>query len=110
MLRAKAEIRFTLEGKNYVPDDQFRIAFNFGDGLIFSGTIRSNHAEYLQGEKYLTNVEFFTVEDEAYTALEPILIKGKTVSLCAGKRILGVAVLQDFVYEFEATAMNNAVS
>ena len=98
MLHAKAEIQFTLEGKNYVPDDQFRIAFNFGDGLIFSGTIRSNHTEYLQGEKYLTDVEFFTVEDEAYAALQPILRKGKTLSLCAGKRILGVAVLQDYDY------------
>jgi len=98
MLRAKAEIQFTLEGKNYVPDDQFRIAFNFGDGLIFSGTIRSNHSEYLQGERYLTDVEFFTVEDEAYAALQPVLKKGKSLSLCAGKRMLGVAVLQDFSY------------
>jgi hypothetical protein len=98
MLRAKAEIQFTLEGKNYVPDNQFRIAFNFGEGLIFSGTIRSNHTEYLQGEKYLTDVEFFTVEDEAYFALQPLLTKGKTLSLCAGKRILGVAVLHDYSY------------
>ena len=98
MLRAKAEIQFTLEGKNYVPDNQFRIAFKFGEGLIFSGTIKSNHAEYLQGERYMTDVEFFTVEDDAYVALKPVLHKGKTLSLCAGKRILGVAVLHDYTY------------
>ena len=98
MLRAKAEIQFTLEGKNYVPDNQFRIAFNFGGGLIFSGTIRSDHTEYLQGEKYLTDVEFFTIEEEAYAALQPVLQKGKTLSLCAGRRILGIAVLQDYTY------------
>jgi len=98
MLRAKAEIQFTLEGKNYVPDNHFRIAFSFGEGMIFSGTIRSNHSEYLYGKKYLTDVEFFTVGDEAYSALKPLLSKGKTLSLCAGKRILGVAVLQDYSY------------
>ena len=98
MLRAKAEIQFTLEGKNYIPDDQFRIAFNFGDGLIFSGTIRSDHTEYVQGKKYLTDVEFFTIEDEAYVALQPVLKKGKTLSLCAGKRMLGLAVLHDYSY------------
>jgi hypothetical protein len=81
MLRAKAEIQFTLEGKNYVPDNYFRIAFNFGEGMIFSGTIRSNHTEFIQGEKYLTDVEFFTVEDEAYVALQPLLSKGTTLSL-----------------------------
>ena len=98
MLRAKAEIQFTLEGKNYIPDDQFRIAFSFGNGLIFSGTIRSDHTEYLQGEKYMTDIEFFTVEDEAYAALQPVLKKGKILSLCAGKRILGMATLQDYTY------------
>jgi len=110
MLRAKAEIQFTLEGKNYIPDDQFRIAFNFGDGLIFSGTIRSNHTEYLQGEKYLTDVEFFTIEDEAYAALRPVLEQGKVVSLCAGKRILGIAVLYDYMYGFEPVLTSNAAS
>ena len=98
MLRAKAEIQFTLEGKNYMPDNHFRVAFNFGEGLIFSGTIRSNHLEYIQGEKYLTDVEFFTVEDEAFSVLKPILKDYMDLAICSGSRILGKAKLHDFEY------------
>ena len=98
MLTANAIIKFTLEDKNYSVKP-LRVAFNFGSGLLFTGEIISEHAEYLYNETYGVNVDFFTVEEEAYTALKSVLISGIGVTLQAGSRILGTAELNNFVYE-----------
>jgi len=41
MLKAKGEIMFTVDGKNYI-SDQLRPAFMFAEGLLFSGNIDHN--------------------------------------------------------------------
>jgi hypothetical protein len=97
MLTANAVIRFTLIDKNYNVKP-LRVAFNFGSGLLFTGEIVSDHAEYSYNETYGVAVDFFTVEDEAYAALEPILEPGMGVTMQAGSRILGTAELNNFTY------------
>ena len=97
MLTANAAIKFTLEEKNYSVKP-LRVAFNFGPGLLFTGEIVSDHAVYSYNEIYGVCVNFFTVEDDAYAALNPILTPGIGVTMQAGSRILGTAELSNFVY------------
>ena len=99
MLKAKGEIQFTVEGKNYEASNQFRIAFKLGEGLLFSGSIISNVKEYVQGQTYSVDIEFFTVEDEAYSAIKPSLGNELDSVMCAGRKILGVAKLWGFEYD-----------
>jgi len=97
MLKAKGEIMFTLDGKNYTAD-QLRPAFMFAEGLLFTGGIISSADMYYQGQIYDVSIEFFTVEDEAYSALKPILKEGMDLAICSGKRILGKAKLREFEF------------
>ena len=98
MLRAKAEIQFTLEGRNYRGSKHFRPVFKFGDGLLFSGTIVSEITEYVHNRSYTVDIEFFTVEDEAYNALQSVLLPGMGLTIQEGSRITGIATLLDFSY------------
>jgi len=97
MLKAKGEIMFTLDGKNYTAD-QLRPAFMFSEELLFTGGIKSDTDMYYQGQSYDVNIEFFTVEDKAYSVLKPILKDDMDLVICSGKRILGIAKLRDFEY------------
>jgi len=99
MLRAKGEIVFTLDGCNYTASDHFRVAFSFGNGLLFSGTIKSDVNQYAQGQTYHVDIEFFTIEDEAYELVKPNLECVMDTVMCAGSRILGLAKLTDFVFK-----------
>jgi len=99
MLRAKADIKFTVHEKNYTAIDDFRVAFSFGAGMIFSATIKSDEKEYLYGEEYCVDLEFFTVEDEAYEALKPVLQPNMNLAICAGRKIIGIAKLLEYEYE-----------
>ncbi|MCL2046873.1 MAG: hypothetical protein FWG88_10880 [Oscillospiraceae bacterium] len=98
MLLAKAEIIFTLSDKNYIARKDFRVPFNFGEDLLFSGNIISNHQEYINNEKYLVSIEFFTIEGEAYDAVKHLLLPGSTIAMQAGSRLLGKAKLLEFDY------------
>ena len=100
MLTANAAIRFTLEGKSYSAKP-LRIAFNFGPGLLFTGEIVSDHVAYSYNETYGVNVDFFTVEKEAYAALQSVLMPVMGVTMQAGSRILGTAELSNFTFEGE---------
>ena len=97
MLVANAEIKFTLEEKSYSAKPLW-VAFNFGPGLLFTGEIVSEHTTYSYNETYGVNVNFFTVEDEAYNALQSVLVPGLGVTMQAGSRILGTAQLSNFVF------------
>ena len=84
--------------KNY-NTKPLRVAFNFGRGLLFTGEINSDYTEYAYNKTYGVNVDFFTVEKEAYEALRSVLTPKMGVTMQAGSRILGTAELSDFVYE-----------
>ena len=58
MLRAKAEILFTLSDKNYTAREDFRVPFNFGEDLLFSGNIKSDHEEYLSQEDVIQALRY----------------------------------------------------
>jgi hypothetical protein len=99
MLKVKAEIEFTVQDKNYNTKYPLRIPFAFGEELLFSGEIISENKEYLFGQKYIVDVFFFTVEDEAYAAISPLLQPNMDLVMCAGRRIIGVAKLLEYEYE-----------
>ena len=98
MLRAKAEIQFTLQGRDYLGGKNFRPVFKFGDGLLFSGTVVSENDEYIHNKEYTVDIEFFTVEHEAYNALQSVLRPGMGLTIQEGARITGVATLLDYSY------------
>ena len=72
--------------------------FNFGEDLLFSGNIKSIHKEYLNNEKHLVDIEFFTIEGEAYEAVRHLLHTGNTIAMQTGSRLLGKAKLLDLDY------------
>ena len=98
MLKAKAEIQFTLHGRNYRGGKHFRPVFKFGDGLLFSGSIISENDEYIYNKPYTVDIEFFTIENEAYNALLPILQPGMGITIQEGSKITGIATLLDYTY------------
>jgi len=99
MLKAKGEIVFTLEGKNYTAN-QLRPAFMFAEGLLFTGGIISDVDMFYQGQTYNVTVDFYTVEEEAYSLLKPFIKDYMDLAICSGERILGKATLHDFMYEY----------
>jgi len=104
MLKAKGEVIFTLEGKNYTAD-QLRPAFMFAEGLLFTGGIKSDVDMYYQGQTYNVDVDFYTIEDEAYSILKPLLKDVMDLVICSGKRVLGKATLRNFEYESSPHAL-----
>jgi len=100
MLNAKAEITFTLEGRNYSGAKYpLRPSFRFGEGLLFSGNIKSDDKEYLYNRKYLVDIEFFTIEEEGYSAIKPYLSEGVDLVIQEGSQIIGLAKLNSFTYK-----------
>jgi len=100
MLSAKAEITFTLEGRNYSGmKHPLRPAFRFGEGLLFSGNIKSDATEYLYNNRYLVDIEFFTIEEEGYTAIEPYLNIGMDLIMQEGSQIIGLARINSYSYK-----------
>ena len=98
MLTADATIKFTLEDKNYSVKP-LRVAFNFGEGLLFTGEIISDHDIYSYNEPYKVNIDFFTIEDDSYSALKNVLLPNMGVVMQAGSQILGTASLSNFKYK-----------
>ena len=99
MLKAKAEIVFTLEGRNYSGKNVLRPAFNFGEDLLFSGQIKGDTDKYLYNQEYDVDIDFFTIEGEAYEAVQPLLKVDMDLAIQEGSRIIGLAKLVDFAYE-----------
>ena len=99
MLNAKAEITFTLEGRSFSGGKYpLRPTFRFGEGLLFSGNIKSRDVEYLCNRKYLVDIEFFTIEEEGYSAIKPYLNEGVDLVMQEGSQIIGLAKLNSFSY------------
>jgi len=98
MLKAKAEIKFTMPDRIYKSGKHFRPVFRFGEGLLFSGTVMSDTIEYAPNQTYLVDIDFFTIEDEAYFALQPVLKPDMGLIIQEGARITGIAKLVDFAY------------
>lgn len=98
MLKADGEIKFTLVNREYKGGKHFRPVFSFGDDLLFSGTIVSEIEDFLYNQVYRVFVEFFTIEDEAYAFLKPMLKNNMDLTIREGSRIVGIAKLSNFEY------------
>jgi len=99
MLNAKAEIAFTLEGRNYSGGKYpLRPTFRFGEGLLFSGNIKSGVDEYLYNKTYMVDIEFFTIDEDSYSVIKPYLSEGVDLVMQEGSQIIGLAKLSSFTY------------
>ena len=99
MLKAKAEIQFTIDGRVF-NKKYFRPTFNFGNNLLFSGNLISDEDVYLHNQPYIVDIDFFTIEDEAFNALSSVLKSGMDFAIQEGARkIVGIAKLLDYQYE-----------
>jgi hypothetical protein len=105
MLKAKAEIQFTIDGRKF-DKKYFRPTFNFGNNLLFSGNLISDDDIYLQNHPYIVEIDFFTVEDDAYRAINPVLKPGMYLAIQEGAhKIVGIAKLLEYRYEPETSAV-----
>lgn len=106
MLVVTAEIIFFKLNENSSIDDgldaskTLRPAFNFGEDLLFSGTIKNDSSlqKYLYEKEYVIKVEFPTIEDEAYEAIKPLIKIGMDLNMQTGSKTIGKAKLLDYVY------------
>ena len=101
MLKGRVKIVPTLHGKNYKAHNHLRMCFLFGDdetGYRLTGSVKSQHPEYIQGNTYDVDVDFFTVTGEGYEQLKPLLKKGMRLVICEGRKIVGDANLIDYKY------------
>ena len=69
MLKASAEIKFTIEGRDF-SGKYFRPVFNIGDGIMISGALVSEHELYENNKAYNVDIDFFTVDGEAYKKIK----------------------------------------
>ncbi|GLC30962.1 hypothetical protein [Clostridium omnivorum] len=107
MLIATAKIIFLKINENSSNDDglearnTLRPAFDFGEDLLFSGTIKNDSSlqKYLYEKEYVVKVEFPTIEDEAYEAIKPLIKIDMDLNIQTGSKIIGKAKLLDYAYE-----------
>ena len=78
-----------------------RPAFNFGEGLLFSGTIENDsmYEKYIYQNVYTVKVEFPTIEDEAYDTIQSLIKVGMNLDIQNASRIIGRAKLLDYLYK-----------
>lgn len=106
MLTIKAKIIFFSPEESSSTSDGIcaknilRPAFNFGEELLFSGTIISDNEneQYLYKSTYVVNVKFPTIDNEAYEAIQPLIKIGMDLAIQNASRIIGESKLLDYTY------------
>lgn len=109
MLILEAEICFDRQNDNLqgLPHDLstkniIRPAINFGNNLLFSGTIilvDKNIDIIKRGETYNVMIEMPTIEKEAYDAISLLLHSGDDFKMQNASIIIGKGKILDFLYE-----------
>ncbi|MCO1604055.1 hypothetical protein [Desulfosporosinus nitroreducens] len=107
MLAIKAEIMFFRPNGNSAINDGIstnnilRPAFNFGEGLLFSGTIESDSCceKYIYENLYVVTIKFPTIEDEAYEVVKSFIKKGMNLDIQNASKIIGKSILLDYEYK-----------
>lgn len=85
----------------YTAKGTLRPPFKFVEGLLFSGTIKTMDISletFLFEKEYIVDVDFYTIEDEAYEALKPYLKIGMNLIISLGSKAIGEAKLLDYEY------------
>jgi hypothetical protein len=108
MLVLDAEICLdTLEvNPNALPHDVstnvvLRPAINFGNDMLFSGTLVSNNtvASLIRGIVYEVVIELPTIEREAFCNVEKLLMVGGSFTIQNASRVIGRGKILDFKYD-----------
>lgn len=108
MLILEAEVSFDKQSDSphSLPHDLstkniIRPAINFGDDLLFTGTIvvDKNIDILIRGEIYNVTIEMPTVEEEAYEEIQSLLRIGGEFKIQNASRIIGKGKIIDFLYE-----------
>ena len=97
MLKAKAEIKFTIKGRDFDPK-YIRPIFNLGDNILISGVLSSPDELYLNNQNYDVIIDFFTVTPEAYSEIHPCLKPNTTLAMQEdANRIIGIAKIYETI-------------
>lgn len=107
MIIAKAEITFFDLDRNssgyegICAKKILRPAFNFGENLLFSGTVESDGIieTYIFEKIYVVQVQFPTIEGEAYQAIKHLIKIDMNLDIQNGSRIIGKAKLLHYIYK-----------
>lgn len=108
MLILEAEVSFykQSDGPHSLPHDLntkniIRPAINFGNGLLFTGTIMvdKNIDILIRSEIYNVTIEMPTIEQEAYEEIQSLLRIGGEFKIQNASRIIGKGKILDFLYE-----------
>ncbi|OPH56229.1 hypothetical protein BC351_29115 [Paenibacillus ferrarius] len=102
MLTVKAEISFGIENlsQDLSTKHILRPSINFGDNLLFSGTILadSDVDELIRGRRYKVTIELPTVEQEAYEHIRHLVQIGNIFTLQNASKVLGKGEIMDFMF------------
>lgn len=103
MLITKMEIRFYKNAATlgyFHANSILRPAFNFGQDLLFSGTIiyEGSTEKYLVLKDYIVGIDFSTITNEAYTYIKSSIEIGMYLNIQLASKVIGEARMIDFVY------------
>lgn len=106
ILEAKVSFYKQSDGPYSLPHDLstknvIRPAINFGDNLLFSGTIMvdKNIDILIRGETYHVTIEMPTVEQEAYEEIQSLLRIDGEFKIQNASKIIGKGKILNFIYE-----------
>lgn len=108
MLTLDAKIYFDtkLENSDALDNDLdtkkiIRPAINFGDGLLFSGSVKVNESTTMikRGESYEVTVNFPTIENEAYGAIRSFLCPNAVFKIQVSSKVIGKCTMLEYSYE-----------
>lgn len=108
MLLLEATIRFdeTKDNPDALPNNLstkniLRPSINFGNNLLFSGTIKANEEveTIFLGTQYEVTIDMPTIEHEAYDAIKDMLKEGHGFLIQNASRVIGRGTIKNFLYE-----------
>lgn len=78
-----------------------RPSINFGNDLLFSGTIivDKNIEILIRGETYDVIIEMPTIEQEAYEEIQSLLCIGREFKIQNASKVIGKGTISNFLYE-----------
>jgi hypothetical protein len=91
------EAVFTIPNRIYSSEHPLRPSINFGDGLLFSGEIVGDFDLYMPNIRYPVYIDMFTMNEEGLSMISHLLHRGMILFMQSGSRIVGYAVLLDYV-------------
>jgi len=105
MLKLEASITFSPENlsHNLSTKNILRLGINFGNNLLFSGTIiPSPDVEELERDtQYSVTIELPTVDQEAFEYIRDLVKNGGNITLQLASKILGQGIIEEYTFAVE---------